>query len=230
MNPTRKLQHGAQLNSNLFDKNSTVSQETWRIFRIMSEFVDGFESLWHVNHAIAVFGSARVKPDHPAYKDATTIASGLGTLGFDIITGGGPGVMEGANKGGFESRAESIGLNIDLPHEQHANPYLDTELDFRYFFVRKVMFTKFSSGFVMMPGGFGTLDEMFEIITLIQTRKIERVPIVLYNSSFWTPLLDWINNQLLSQGLIDEKDLNLFVLLDSPADVVDYFKEYYHID
>jgi uncharacterized protein (TIGR00730 family) len=230
MNPTRKIQHGAQLNSNLFDKDSTVSQETWRIFRIMSEFVDGFESLWHVNHAIAVFGSARVSPDDATYQDSTAIARGLGNLGFDIITGGGPGVMEGANKGGFESEAESIGLNIDLPHEQHANPYLDTELDFRYFFVRKVMFTKFSSGFVMMPGGFGTLDEMFEVITLIQTRKIERVPIVLYGKSFWEPLLLWIENQLLEQALIDEKDLKLFVLLDSPDEVVSYFREYYHIE
>jgi uncharacterized protein (TIGR00730 family) len=229
MNPTRKIQHGAKLNDNLFNKDEKMSSQTWRIFRIMSEFVDGFESLWHINNAIAIFGSARLKEEDQAYKDASSIACGLGHLGFDIITGGGPGVMEAANKGGFESPAESIGLNIDLQHEQHANPYLDTSLDFRYFFVRKVMFVKFASGFVMMPGGFGTLDEMFEVLTLVQTRKIERVPIVLYDSSFWKPLLGWIEDQLLGQGLISEKDLKLFKLIDDPEEVVAYFRDYYHI-
>jgi uncharacterized protein (TIGR00730 family) len=228
MNPTQKLNHGARLNANLFEKGDT-SRETWRIFRIMSEFVDGFESLWHVDNAIAVFGSARVTEEDPVYRDAQAIACGLGHLGFDIITGGGPGAMEAANRGGFESPAESIGLNIDLPHEQHANRYLDTALDFRYFFVRKVMFVKFARGFVMMPGGFGTLDEMFEVLTLVQTRKIERVPVVLYGREFWSPLLEWMEHQLVAKGMIDAKDLKLFKLLDDPEEVVAYFRDYFHI-
>lgn len=228
MNPTRTINHGARLNANLFDKGDQAN-ETWRIFRIMSEFVDGFESLWHVDNAIAIFGSARVVEDDPAYREAQSIACGLGHLGFDIITGGGPGVMEAANRGGFESPAESIGLNIDLPHEQHSNPYLDTSLDFRYFFVRKVMFVKFARGFVMMPGGFGTMDETFEVLTLIQTRKIERVPVVLFGSEFWRPLVDWMQNQLVPRGMIDEKDLKIFKILDDPEEVVAYFRDYFHI-
>lgn len=229
MNPTQKIQHGTKLNANLFNGSESLTSQTWRIFRIMSEFVDGFESLWHVNNAIAIFGSARLNEEDETYREAVAIASGLGHLGFDIITGGGPGVMEAANKGGFESPAESIGLNIDLPHEQFANKFLDTSLDFRYFFVRKVMFTKFSSGFVMMPGGFGTLDEMFEVLTLIQTRKIERVPIVLYDASFWSPLLGWMQDQLVGQGLISEKDMDIFKVLDDPEEVVAHFRDYYHI-
>jgi len=229
MNPTRQLNHGARLNANLFDKQKDASHETWRIFRIMSEFVDGFESLWHVENAIAIFGSARVGEDDKTFRDAQSIACGLGHLGFDIITGGGPGVMEAANRGGFESPSESIGLNIDLPHEQHANPYLDTALDFRYFFVRKVMFVKFARGFVMMPGGFGTMDEAFEVLTLVQTRKIERVPVVLYDSDFWRPLLDWMADRLVARGMIDAKDLKLFTLLDDPEAVVAHFRDYFHI-
>jgi uncharacterized protein (TIGR00730 family) len=229
MNPPKTLSHGTQWNANLFESSPSMNKETWRIFRIMSEFVDGFESLWHVQNAIAVFGSARAAEDDPGFLDASAIACGLGHLGFSIITGGGPGIMQAANKGGFESPAESIGLNIDLPHEQNANPYLDTDLDFRYFFVRKVMFVKFSAGFVMMPGGFGTLDEMFEVLTLIQTRKIQRVPVVFYNSDFWGPLVDWMREKALKEGMIDEKDLSLFKVLDTPEDTVNYFRDYYHI-
>ncbi len=229
MNHTKKLNHGMRLNANLFERSASMSNETWRIFRIMSEFVDGFESLWHVRHAIAMFGSARATPDDEIYQSASAIACGLGHLGFSVITGGGPGVMQAANKGSFESPAESIGLNIDLPHEQESNPFLDTGLDFRYFFVRKVMFVKFSAGFVMMPGGYGTLDELFEVLTLIQTKKIERVPIVFYNSEFWKGLVHWLKGELLAQELVDEKDLKIFKILDTPSEVVEYFQEYYHL-
>ena len=229
MVPIKRLNHGQRLNANLFDETSSLSSETWRIFRIMSEFVDGFESLYHVDNAIAIFGSARLKPEDPMYQAGTEIGRGLGELGFPIITGGGPGIMEAASKGGHESPSESIGLNIDLPHEQHANPYLDTCIDFRYFFVRKVMFVKFAAGFVMMPGGFGTIDETFEVLTLVQTKKIEKVPIVFYGAEFWSPLLEWIQSRMLGAGMIDEKDLKLFRLFDRPAEVIDYFKEYYHL-
>jgi uncharacterized protein (TIGR00730 family) len=214
--------HTEKLNANLFQDNR--GNETWRIFRIMSEFVDGFESLWHIQRAVTVFGSARIQPEHELYKDATEITRGLGELGFSIITGGGPGIMEAASKGGFESPSESIGVNIELPHEQHANPYLDTVVDFRYFFVRKVMFVKFSSGFVMMPGGFGTLDEAFEVLTLIQTQKIEGVPVVFYGRRFWSPLIQWMKDQLLENRLISPEDLDLFVLCDRPEEVIEYFR------
>jgi uncharacterized protein (TIGR00730 family) len=229
MNQKKKMARGTQWNANLFESSPSKNNETWRIFRIMSEFVDGFESLWHVKNAIAIYGSARANEEDEFYKDATAIGCGLGHLGFSIITGGGPGIMQAANKGGYESPSESIGLNIELPHEQSSNPYIDTELDFRYFFVRKVMFVKFSSGFVMMPGGFGTLDEMFEVLTLIQTRKIQRVPIVFYGKEFWSPLVDWMRNQLTKQGMIDVKDLDLFKVLDTPEETVNYFRDYYHI-
>lgn len=214
--------HTEKLNANLFQDNR--GNETWRIFRIMSEFVDGFESLWHIERAVTVFGSARIQPEHELYRDATEITRGLGELGFSIITGGGPGIMEAASKGGFESPSESIGINIELPHEQHANPYLDTVVDFRYFFVRKVMFVKFSSGFVMMPGGFGTLDEAFEVLTLIQTHKIEGVPVVFYGRRFWSPLIQWMKDQLLENRLISPEDLDLFQLCDRPSEVVEYFR------
>ncbi len=217
--------HTEKLNSPLF--HGRRSNETWRIFRIMSEFVDGFESLWHVERAIAVFGSARTKPENEHYKAATEIGRALGELGFSLITGGGPGIMEAASKGSYESPAESIGVNIELPHEQHANPFLDTVVDFRYFFVRKVMFVKFSAGFVMMPGGFGTLDELFEVLTLIQTQKIEAVPVVFYDSSFWSPLVDWMRSRLLKQGLISENDLDLFSVCDEVDEVVEVFRKRY---
>ena len=214
--------HTEKLNSNLFQDNR--GNETWRIFRIMSEFVDGFESLWHIDRAVTVFGSARIHPEDPLYRDATEITRGLGELGFSIITGGGPGIMEAASKGGFESPAESIGVNIELPHEQHSNPYLDTVVDFRYFFVRKVMFVKFSSGFVMMPGGFGTLDELFEVLTLIQTQKIEKVPVAFYSSDFWGPLIQWMKDRMLANRLISPEDLSLFEVFDRPEDVVNFFR------
>lgn len=215
--------HTEKLNANLFTDNR--GNETWRIFRIMSEFVDGFESLWHIDKAVTVFGSARIQPEHELYREATEITRGLGELGYSIITGGGPGIMEAASKGGFESPSESIGVNIELPHEQHANPYLDRVVDFRYFFVRKVMFVKFSSGFVMMPGGFGTLDELFEVLTLIQTRKIEPVPVVFYGRKFWEPLLEWMRTQMLGNRLISPEDMSLFQVCDRPEEVIEHFRQ-----
>jgi uncharacterized protein (TIGR00730 family) len=194
-------------------------QDGWRIFRIMAEFVEAFEELADVGPAISIFGSARTKPDDPHYLEAERTAQLLGKAGFGIITGGGPGIMEAGNKGAFEAGAKSIGLNISLPMEQQSNKYQTLSLDFHYFYARKVMFVKYASAFVCFPGGFGTLDEFFETVTLIQTLKIAPFPIVLYDSSYWGGLIQWMRNQLIPR-YVDAEDIDIFRLADSPGEVL----------
>ncbi len=196
------------------------------MFRILSEFVEGFDTLSGVRQpAVTIFGSARTKHEHPDYIKATELAKKLVELGYALITGGGPGIMEAANRGAVEGNGLSIGLNIDLPHEQAANPYVNLPLDFRYFFVRKVMFMKYSMAFICFPGGFGSLDELFESLTLIQTRKIKPFPIILVDSAFWGGLLGWIREQLLAGGKISEEDLFLFGVCDEVDDIIKYIQK-----
>ena len=195
------------------------SADSWRVFRIMAEFVEGFESMAAIGKAVTIFGSARTRPEDPYFKAAEETARLLSEAGFSIITGGGPGIMEAGNKGAFEAGGQSAGLNITLPHEQEGNKYQTISLDFHYFYVRKVMFVKYASAFVCFPGGYGTLDEFFETITLIQTLKIEPFPIILYGSSYWNGLVDWMAKQLVPH-FIDEEDLSIFRVVDDPAEVV----------
>ena len=209
--------------------NEIKTNDSWAIFKIMAEFVDGYETLSKIGPCVSIFGSARTKPQHPNYILAEEIAFKLTQSGFGVITGGGPGIMEAGNKGANRGKGLSVGLNIELPFEQHYNPWIDKgkSLDFDYFFVRKVMFVKYSQGFVVMPGGFGTMDELFEAITLIQTNKIGRFPIVLVGTKFWSGLIDWIRETLIAEGNIKEKDLNLFRLVDSADEAVDHFNKFY---
>ena len=195
--------------------------DTWRVFRIMGEFVQGFEDLAQITNGVAIFGSARTRPDDPVYQAARETAALLAHSGFAVITGGGPGIMEAANRGAFEAGGMSVGCNIELPHEQGANPYLTHSLKFKYFFVRKMMFVKYSNAFIIFPGGFGTLDELFEALTLIQTRKIRNFPVVLYGSEYWQGMLDWIKGPVLGEGKVSEHDLKLLHLADSPAEIVE---------
>lgn len=197
---------------------SPDGQDSWRVFRIMSEFVEGFEVMAPIGRAVSIFGSARSKPDDKYYKEAEETARLLAKKKFAVITGGGPGIMEAANKGAFEAKGVSIGLNITLPQEQEANKYQNISLDFHYFYARKVMFVKYASAFVCFPGGFGTLDEFFETITLVQTLKVEAFPIILYGSQFWGGLRDWMKQQLLSK-YIDAEDIDIFHIVDSPEEV-----------
>ena len=195
--------------------------DTWRVFRIMGEFVQGFEDLAHITNGVAIFGSARTLPDDPVYQAAQETAALLARAGFAVITGGGPGIMEAANRGAFEAGGTSVGCNIELPHEQKGNDYTTLALKFKYFFVRKMMFVKYSDAFIIFPGGFGTLDELFESLTLIQTHKIRNFPVVLYGSSYWQGMIDWIKGPVLSEGKISEEDLRRLHLTDSPAEIVE---------
>jgi len=195
--------------------------DPWRVFRIMGEFVEGFDELATLSHGIAVFGSARTKPDDPEYKAAQETAALLAAQGFAVITGGGPGIMEAANRGAFEAGGLSIGCNIELPFEQKPNAYQTLSLTFKYFFVRKMMFVKYSLAFIIFPGGFGTLDELFEALTLIQTRKIRNFPVVLFGSHYWSGLLDWLRAVVLPDGKIAEHDMAIFHVTDSPSEVVE---------
>jgi len=198
-------------------------QESWRIFRIMAEFVEGFEVMSEVGPAVSIFGSARTAPHDPFYKAAEETARLLAKAGFGVITGGGPGIMEAGNKGAFEAGGKSIGLNITLPQEQEANKYQTTSVDFHYFYARKVMFVKYASAFICFPGGFGTLDEFFETLTLIQTLKIEAFPIILYGSEFWSGLADWMGKTL-RPHFIDREDMDIFRIVDSPQEAVRLIK------
>ena len=195
--------------------------DTWRVFRIMGEFVQGFEELAHVTNGVSIFGSARTPPDDPVYKAAQETGALLAHAGFAVITGGGPGIMEAANRGAFEAGGTSVGCNIELPHEQKGNDYTTLSLKFKYFFVRKMMFVKYSDAFIIFPGGFGTLDELFEALTLIQTRKIRNFPVVLYGSEYWRGMIDWIKGPVLGKGMIDEEDLRRLHLTDTPAEIVE---------
>lgn len=208
-------------------KEGLVSGDPWRVFRIMSEFVEGFEVLSQVGKAVSIFGSSRMKPNNKYYKLAEEIAYLLAKEGFAIITGSGSGIMEAANKGTKRAGGHSVGLNIQIPSEQKPNRYVDTLLDFRYFFVRKVMFVKYAKAFVIMPGGYGTLDEFTEAINLIQTQRIAKFPVVLFGSEYWQGMLDWLRSTVLKNGNISEKDLNIFTLVDSPKAVVAVIKKFY---
>ena len=208
-------------------------ENAWTMFKVMAEFVDGFEKLNSIGPCVSIFGSARTKTDHPNYKKAVDIARRFSEEGYGIITGGGPGIMEAGNKGAKVNGGTSVGLNISLPFEQHHNPYIDADksLDHRYFFVRKVMFVKYAQAFVVLPGGFGTMDELFEVLTLIQTGKITRVPIVLMGASFWTGLSDWFRSAMLeAEQTISAKDFDLFLITDEIEDAVSYVNAFYAID
>ncbi len=196
-----------------------LARESWKIFQIMAEFVEGFERLAHIKPSVTIFGSARTKPDHPYYQLAEDIAHDLSDSGFAVVSGGGPGIMEAANKGAQKGKSPSIGLNIQLPHEQQGNQYQDISLNFRHFFSRKVMFVKHASAYVVLPGGFGTLDELAEILTLVQTGKSPEIPIILVNSSYWRGIIEWFKTSLLEEEMINEEDLNLFKVVDEPKDV-----------
>ncbi|RNL78201.1 LOG family protein [Halostreptopolyspora alba] len=206
-----------------------VHTDPWRVLRIQSEFVEGFGLLSEVGHSVSVFGSARVKPESPKYTLGETIGSRLAEVGYTVITGGGPGVMEAANKGAQLAGGTSIGLGIELPFEQALNDYIDVGVTFRYFFVRKTMFVKYSQAFVVLPGGFGTLDELFEAITLVQTGKVTRFPVVLVGSDFWGGLVDWIHATLREEGVISPEDPDLIRLTDDPDEVVDIIHKA-HVD
>ncbi len=195
-------------------------KESWRLFRIMAEFVDGFETMAEIYPAVSIFGSSRVGPEDPLYEKARTIARLFADNGFHVITGGGPGLMEAANRGAAEGGAQSVGLKIQLPMEQEANPYANVRVDFRYFFIRKVIFIKYAQAYVVLPGGFGTLDELFEALTLIQTDRIKPFPVILVGNDYWTALVDWIRERLVGTGKISAEDLYLFQLLDDPDEVV----------
>jgi len=202
-----------------------VVGDSWRMFRIMGEFVEGFDRLSAVNiPAVTIYGSARTPVDHPWYEMTVDIAARLVKEGYGVITGGGPGIMEAANKGASEAGGLSVGLNISLPHEQAPNPYANMSIEFKYFFVRKVMFMKYSMAFICMPGGFGSMDELFESLTLIQTQRIKPFPIILVGSSFWGGLIDWIKDQFLANGTISENDLDLIHIIDEPDEVIELIK------
>lgn len=210
--------------------NEIKTNDSWAIFKIVGEFVNGFEKMSQIGPCVSIFGSARTKPDEKYYQLAVKVAEKITDSGYGVITGGGPGIMEAGNKGAHLSGGTSVGLNIDLPFEQHDNPYIDSDksLDFDYFFVRKVMFVKYSQGFVVMPGGFGTLDELFEAITLIQTHKIQKFPIILVGTDFWSGLMEWIKSTLLSTfSTISPGDIDLIHLVDTPEEVIKVLNDFY---
>ncbi len=205
-------------------------QNSWLVFKIMAEFVEGFEKMQEIGPCVSIFGSARTKPGSKYYELAAEIGNKLSRAGFGVITGGGPGVMEAGNKGAREAGGSSVGLNIELPFEQHINPYVDPDknIEFNYFFVRKVMFVKYAQGFVVLPGGFGTLDELFEALTLIQTYKIDRFPVVLVGKSFWSGLMEWIKETVLEDfGNISSQDLDLFKMVETADEVVEHLTNFY---
>lgn len=205
------------------------NDDLWSVFKIMGEFVDGYDKMMLVGPCVSIFGSARLKKNNKYYKMAVKTAKMVSENGFGVITGGGPGIMEAANKGAKEAGGKSVGLGIDLPHEQGLNNYVHPkyEINFRYFFVRKVMFVKYAQGFIVFPGGFGTLDELFEALTLIQTNKIERIPIVLIGKDYWDGLTTWIEKKLVTDGLISEEDTDLFMLTDNYEEAVEYVCNFY---
>ncbi|SCZ64562.1 LOG family protein [Thiohalomonas denitrificans] len=207
--------------------DAMLTRESWKIFQIMAEFVEGFEKLARIRPSVSIFGSARTSPDHPYYKLTEEIARALSDAGFSVVSGGGPGIMEAANKGAHAGKSPSIGLNIQLPHEQSGNSYQDISLTFRHFFARKVMFVKYASAYVVLPGGFGTLDELAEILTLVQTGKTRRIPIILVHSPFWNGLVDWLQEILVAEKTIAAEDMDLFQVIDEPREVVEAIFSHY---
>ncbi|MCM8778822.1 MAG: TIGR00730 family Rossman fold protein [Candidatus Omnitrophica bacterium] len=208
-------------------KNDFTTEEPWRIFRIMAEFVEGFEVLSKVGSAVSIFGSSRLKPNSPYYKMAEELAYLLAKNGYAVITGGGPGIMEAANKGAKRAGGKSIGLNIDVPIVQKPNPYVGELINFKYFFCRKVMFVKYAKAFVIFPGGFGTMDELFEALTLIQTKRISAFPIILVGKSYWRGLITWLRDTMYREDCIEKDDLGLFKIVDSSADALSIIKKFY---
>jgi len=200
--------------------------DSWRLFHILAEFVEGFEKLSEVKQAVTVFGSARTREGEELYARAYNLALALGRANFNLITGGGPGVMEAVNKGSLEAGVKSVGINIELPFEQKPNPYINLPLSFRYFFVRKVMFVKYAIAYVVLPGGFGTLDELFEAITLIQTKKIRPFPVILMGSDYWGEMIAFMRDHMLKRGMIAKEDLNIFILMDDPEEIAEYIKKF----
>ena len=224
MTESEKLVTGVETEAIL---KSTTARESWRIFGIMSEFVEATERLAAIRPAVTMFGSARVRTDSPYYMLTEQIARLLSDSGFSVISGGGPGIMEAANKGAFFGKSPSVGLNIQLPHEQKNNPYQDISQTFRHFFARKYMFVRFASAYVVMPGGFGTLDELMEALTLIQTGKGRKIPLILVGSEFWGGMIAWFRERLVAEGMVDPEDMNLIQLIDEPEKVVEaIFKHY----
>lgn len=207
--------------------SGTMARESWKIFQIMAEFVAGFERLAQIQPSVSIFGSARIRPEHPYYALTEEIARKLADAGFSVVSGGGPGLMEAANKGAYYGKSPSVGLNIQLPHEQRTNAYQDISLTFQHFFARKVMFVKYAKAYVCMPGGFGTLDELIEALTLIQTGKSTRMPIILVHRPYWEGLVDWFKRTLVAGDLIDEADLELFTVVDSADDVLETIFRFY---
>ncbi len=210
-----------------YEINELAKEESWRMFRIIGEMVEGFDKLTGIDPAVSIYGSARLSPDEPLYSETEEIARRLGEMGFNIITGGGPGVMEAANKGAAQAGVKSIGLNIDLPIEQACNPYANKSITFKHFFVRKVMLVKYAIAFVIMPGGLGTMDELTEVLTLMQTHKIRPFPIILYNGKFWKGFLDWLRGTVLADGYISEEDFDLLRLCEDPQAVVEAVQRWY---
>lgn len=229
ISPTEPVTHEqARRDDHAFERainfDFTVT-DPWRVLRIMSEFINGFDALAHIPASVTIFGSARIRPGHPAYEAAVETARLLAKAGFGIITGGGPGIMEAGNKGAQDGGNLSIGCNIELPFEQAANAYLDVSLDFSYFFVRKTMFIKYSSAFIIFPGGYGTMDEFFEAMTLIQTHKVSHFPVILYDSVYWSGLLDWMRTTMLAGGMVSPQDLDLIRISDDPAEICQWVTE-----
>jgi uncharacterized protein (TIGR00730 family) len=211
-----------------YEINKLEKEESWRMFRIIGELVEGFDSLMDIAPAVTIYGSARLKPEDPLYARAEEIAFRLGKAGFSIVTGGGPGVMEAANKGARRAGVKSVGLNIELPEEQVCNIYADRTLTFHHFFVRKVMLVKYATAFVIMPGGLGTLDELTEVLTLIQTQKIRPFPVIMFSTDYWGGFLDWLRGTVLAHGAIDEADFELLRVMDSIDEVTDAVETWYH--
>lgn len=208
-------------------QSAYTAKESWRVFEIMAEFVEATERLSPIRPAVSIFGSARTPIDHPYYALTEQIARQLSDAGFSVISGGGPGIMEAANKGAFFGKSPSVGLNIQLPHEQHNNPYQDISQTFRHFFARKVMFVKFATAYVVMPGGFGTMDEVMEALTLVQTGKTRRIPIILVHEPFWGGLVDWFKDTLVKEGMVDPSDMGLIKVINEPTAVVDAIFQHY---
>jgi len=216
----------AKIKRSVIDDDFT-HEDSWRVFRIMSEFVDGFEVLSRVKNAVSIFGSSRTQPGHPHYKLAEETAYLLAKAGYSIITGSGAGIMEASNKGAKRGGGQSIGLNIQIPVQQKPNKYVDTLLDFHYFFVRKVMFVKYAKAFVILPGGYGTFDELFESLNLIQTQRIDKFPVVLVGREYWQPLFNWLKTTVLKKGCISQSDLKMFTIVDTPKEVKEAVEEFY---
>lgn len=204
-----------------YQVDNTINMESWRVFRIMGELVQGFDTLKNLPPCVSIFGSARSSEDDPLYKQTELIAQKICEQGFGVITGGGPGYMEAGNKGAKNGKGPSIGLHIELPHEQEPNPFITTRCNFRYFFLRKLMFVKYAFAYVVMPGGFGTLDELFEAAVLVQTHKIKPFPIILYDSKFWAGLIDWVRDQMVSRGFLREEEIGLLTICDTQEEVLE---------